>query len=240
MAAPVFVTAVLLGGGRGKRTGDETPKQFLDLAGRPMVAHALGTLDASPRVSAVVVVLPEDRPRFVEEHLDKEKLVSIATGGPTRQASLSCGLECLPEDTAIVLVHDAARPLVTNMLIEKALDGFDGGCHGVVCAIRADDAIKEVSEDGDVLAARNREGLWRAQTPQVFLRDSLEDALARADADGIEVEDCSELLTRVGYRVRIVEGDPWNLKVTRPTDIALAEAILTARVDAARLDVSNR
>lgn len=232
MSAAPFVTAVLLAGGRGERVGEEGPKQFLDLAGRPMFAHPLEVLEQSPMVSAVVVVLPESIPDFVDEHLHASKIVSIASGGATRQSSLGQGLECLPEATDIVLVHDAARPLVRNALINRVLEGFDGACHGVACAIEVEDAVKEVSSSGDVIAARVRRGLWRAQTPQAFLRDSLDDALARADAEGVQCEDCSELLTRVGYRVRVVEGDPWNLKVTRPKDVSLAEAILNARAGA--------
>jgi 2-C-methyl-D-erythritol 4-phosphate cytidylyltransferase len=204
-----------------------------------MFVHPLEALDRAARVSAIVVVLPEERPDFVDEHLSKEKICSIANGGASRQVSLGQGLECLPEETTVVLVHDAARPLLDRRLIDRVLDGFDGSFHGVISAIPMDDSIKEVSDAREILSARARRSLWRAQTPQAFLRDSLEDALARADAEGIDCDDCSELLTRAGYRVKVVEGDPWNLKVTRPKDVSLAEAILAARADAKRLGASQ-
>lgn len=238
MSQNEFVTAVLLAAGRGERAEESTPKQFLDLAGRPMFVHPLEALEQAEAVAAIVVVLPEERPDFVEEHLSKDKICSITNGGASRQASLGQGLECLPEQTAVVLVHDAARPLLDQKLIHRVLSGFDGAFHGVVSAVPMDDSVKEVSEGREILSARMRRSLWRAQTPQGFLRDSLEDALARADADGVECDDCSELLTRSGYRVKVVEGDPWNLKVTRPRDVSLAEAILAARADARRLGAS--
>ncbi|MGH2768224.1 MAG: 2-C-methyl-D-erythritol 2,4-cyclodiphosphate synthase, partial [Actinomycetota bacterium] len=129
-----------------------------------------------------------------------------------------------------VMVHDAARPLLSSELVGRVLEALErGGADGVVCAIPLEDAIKEVSEQHGIARSAPREGLWRAQTPQAFRRDCLEDALARAEADGFVAADCSELATRAGHRVTVVEGDPWNLKVTRPEDLALCETILTVR-----------
>lgn len=239
-----FVTAILLAGGRGERAnagavaGDaaallpDLPKQFADLAGRPVLVHPLETLAASPRVSSIVVVLPEDGSSFDAEALRHPKVASIATGGPTRQASLGEGMACIPEETSVVLVHDAARPLLPTELIDGVLGGLDGSHHGAICALPVEDAIKEVSADERIVVARARRGLWRAQTPQAFLRASLEDAIARAVAGGIDCEDCSEMLTRAGYLVKVVRGDPWNIKITFTKDFYLAESILRARSEA--------
>jgi 2-C-methyl-D-erythritol 4-phosphate cytidylyltransferase len=222
------VTAVLLAGGQGFRAGSTTPKQFLDLAGRPLLVHSLLVFEATPEVTSVVVVLPDEVPDFVRGAIALPKVVSVTTGGAIRQASLAEGLACLPEETEVVVVHDAARPLVSPGLVGASLEAL-ADWDGVVVAVPVEDAVKEVSSTSEIVRARTRSGLWRAQTPQVFLREALEDALARADAEGLVADDCSELATRAGYRVRVVPGDPWNLKVTRPQDLALCERIIESR-----------
>ncbi|HEY8200564.1 MAG TPA: 2-C-methyl-D-erythritol 4-phosphate cytidylyltransferase [Actinomycetota bacterium] len=229
----LFVTAVVLAGGSSERFGAGLAKQFLDLAGRPMLAHTLGALERTPEVTATVVVLPAQRPPFVDLSLTGlVKVASVTNGGPTRQASLGEGLICLPDETEIVLVHDAARPAVQPSLVARVVGALgDGGSPGIpydgaVPAIPVDDALKEVTSDGLVVGRRSRAGLWRAQTPQGFRRECIEDALARADAAGILCEDCAEMAVRAGYRVRVVPGDPINLKATRREDLRLLEALL--------------
>lgn len=224
-----FVTAIVLAGGTGERLGGEIPKQFLDLAGDPMLVHSLSTFQASKSVDAVVVVLPEIRPRFIDQVIAMPKVCSVTNGGETRQASLAQGLHCLPDETDIVMVHDAARPLVRDPLVQRVLEALTGSIHGAIPGIRIEDSIKEVSLSRQVLRTRSREGIWRAQTPQAFFRGPLEDSLARADADYFQADDCSELLLRAGYTVVAVAGDSWNLKVTRPLDLALCERILESR-----------
>jgi 2-C-methyl-D-erythritol 4-phosphate cytidylyltransferase len=226
------VTAVLLAAGSGDRAGGDVPKQFLDLAGQPMLAHPLGALSASESIASIVVVLPEARPPFIEEELKLPKITSLAVGGATRQASLAEGLVCLPEDSSIVLVHDAARPLLTTGLIERVLDGLEESVDGAICAVPLDDALKEVTADGEVVGNLPRRGAWRAQTPQVFSRKSLDEALALADSEQRICDDCSEMLIRAGFRVRAVKGEPWNIKVTTKADLNLAEKILMSRTRA--------
>jgi 2-C-methyl-D-erythritol 4-phosphate cytidylyltransferase len=220
-----FVTAVVLAGGSGERLGS-VPKQFIDLAGRPVLIHALLAFEATPEVAATVVVLPPERPAFIDRELSLPKVRSVTTGGPTRQASLGEGLICLPEETDVVLVHDAARPLVQPALITRVIEGVDASHEGALPAIPVEDALKEVTTEGLVVGRRARTGLWRAQTPQAFRRDCIEDALARADADGLVCEDCSEMAVRAGYRVQVVAGDPRNLKITRKEDLQVLEALL--------------
>ena len=221
-----FATAVVLAGGSGERVGSDVPKQFLDLAGRPMIVHCLLAFERAPEVGAVVVVLPAERPPIVLDALWTPKVVSVTIGGPTRQASLSEGLICLPDETEIVAVHDAARPLVQPALVARVLAGIDDSHDGAVPGVPVDDALKEVTSDGLVVGRRARVGLWRAQTPQAFRREALEDALARADAEGVVCEDCAEMAVRAGYRVRLVPGDPANLKATRRDDLPVLEALL--------------
>jgi 2-C-methyl-D-erythritol 4-phosphate cytidylyltransferase len=203
-------------------------KQFMDLSGKPVLIHSLNVIESAQEIDAAVLVLPQDRPRFIDQEIDQPKVCSITGGGPTRQASLSQGLVCLPDETDIVVVHDAARPLASPALFGSVVNGIRQGFHGCVAALTMDDAVKEVSSSGEIHGSRSKTGLWRAQTPQAFLRSPLEDALTRADAEGIEAEDCSELLIRAGYRVSVVEGEVSNLKVTRPKDLWLCESILAS------------
>ncbi len=156
------------------------------------------------------------------------KVSSVVTGGETRQQSLAKGVSGLPAEASVVLVHDAARPLVRPALIERVLDALDEDHAGAIPAIPLEDAVKEVSEEGELLDSRDRLGLWRAQTPQAFFRGALEDALARSLADGVVHDDCSALAIRAGYRVRVVMGEPSNLKATRPEDLVLCETLLRA------------
>lgn len=223
------VVAVLVAAGRGERLGDEVPKQFLDLGGKPVMAHALSDLASFDRVDGIVVVLPEEYPEFVDDWLSHPKVISTTTGGATRQQSVSEGLVCLPEQVERVLVHDGARPLAGAALTTRVLDALDGSCDGVVPALPVEEAIKEVSGGSVVLGSRSREGLWRAQTPQAFHRTALEEALARMLASQANCEDCSEMLVRAGFRVRAVEGDPLNLKITTRRDLALCEQIIQWR-----------
>jgi 2-C-methyl-D-erythritol 4-phosphate cytidylyltransferase len=221
-----FVTAVVLAGGSGERLGSTVPKQFIDLGGRPVLTHALLAFEATDEVDATVVVLPDERPAFIDRELLLPKITSVTAGGPTRQASLGEGLICLPDETDVVLVHDAARPLVEPALIRRVIDGIDASHDGAIPAVPVADALKEVTAEGLVVGRRPRVGVWRAQTPQGFRRECIEDALARADSDGVVCEDCSEMAVRAGYRVQVVAGDPRNLKVTRKEDLRLIEALL--------------
>lgn len=222
---------MLLAGGTGTRLGSGLPKQFLQLGEEPMLNHPLRRLDQSPRIRSVIVVLPAAAVQ-VPDLLDSFPKVSARVeGGSSRQGSLARAITHLPDSTGVILVHDAARPLLEADLIERVLDGLEhrDGCHGVIPGVRVQDTIKKVSPDGFVEQEVDRRSVWRVQTPQAFRRSALEDALTRAIRAGHESTDCSQMLTRAGYRVRVVEGDPWNLKVTTSTDLQLARLILSSR-----------
>lgn len=221
-----IVTAVVLAAGSGKRVGSDVPKQFLPLGNKPMLHRSLAVLEAVDEIGHVVVALPPDDGSNL---LEFGKVVAQVTGGETRQASLQSALAKLPESTDTVMVHDAARPLLGEALIDKLLGALDDTCDGVIPAIAMEDTIKRVSDDLLVEEEVDRQGIWRVQTPQVFRRAVLEDSLVKALAAGLESTDCSQMLISAGYRVRVVEGDPLNFKVTRAADLWLAEQIIAAR-----------
>lgn len=229
MPAAPSVTAVLLAAGSGQRAGSHIAKQFLHLAGESMLNHSLRVLDGCPGIDSIVVALPEDSATWPAKMDHFEKVVARTKGAATRQASLGRALEHVPEKTSVVVVHDAARPMLTAALVDTLLSAFDGDCDGVIPGIPLEDTIKKVSRQMFVTESVDRNDVWRVQTPQVFdcavLRKALNDAVA-ADVDAT---DCSYLLTRAGRRVRVVPGDPQNFKVTHPGDLVLAEAVLVRR-----------
>lgn len=223
------MVAIVLAAGRSERLAAALPKPFLPLAGRPVLEHSLLAF-ASSTVDAVVVVLPASRKdELAAGLLAFPKVMAVTDGGPNRQDSLACGMAALPPEMpedAVVVVHDAARPMVTPAVIEAVVAGVAGSFDGALAAIPLDDALKDVTPDGEVTGPRSRVGLWRAQTPQGFRRACLSDSLARVLAEGVTCDDCSEMATRAGYRVRVVPGDPRNIKVTRPEDLDLCERLL--------------
>lgn len=227
MPSRPHLSAVLLAGGKGERVGGSTPKQFLQLIDRPMFCHSLDTLHACTAIDSVVLVVPE--PGFEWARNLYSKLSAEVAGGATRQRSVAQALRRLPPAAELVLVHDAARPLLAVSLLDRLIKGLDSSVDGVIPAIPLEDSIKKASNERLVESELSRERVWRVQTPQLFRREPFETALARAESSGEDSPDCSQMLTRAGYRVRIVDGDPVNIKVTRPSDLRLAEIFLRAR-----------
>lgn len=224
--------AILLAAGSSRRMTSDIPKQFLPLLGEPMLVHPLRALASCPDVEAVVVAVSATRPRWVESALEMEKLYAVTEGGSTRQGSLERAMLQLPPQCNVVAVHDAARPLLQPPHLSALLGELVEPWHGVVPGVPLDDAIKAVAEDGTLLTNLDRAGIWRVQTPQVFLRTALQDALEKATARGRISQDCSEMLSDSGYRIRIVRGDPFNFKVTTEPDLFLAEMLLESRASA--------
>jgi 2-C-methyl-D-erythritol 4-phosphate cytidylyltransferase len=222
----VETSAIVVAGGSGARFGGAVPKQFLDLDGKSVIRHCIDVLASSQFVDSIIVVLPEDVPEHISEELDLPTVTSMTTGGPTRQDSVSEGAMCLPSSTGSVMVHDGARPVLRESLLMRLNAALDEGVDGVVPALGLADAIKEVSSEGHIIRSRSKEGWLRVQTPQLFWRDPFEESLARAQAASLAADDCSEMLVEAGYRVGVVEGDPYNIKITRPADLTLCSRIL--------------
>jgi len=219
--------ALLVAAGVGERLGLDRPKAFAALAGRPLLAESLDRLDRSPWVDAIVVAAPpgwEEPVILLSEELAAEKVVACVAGGASRAESVRLALAEVPDDALVVLVHDAARPLLEEAVLERVLRALGEGHDGVVPALPVPDTLKRV-EGGEVVETVSRDGLVGAQTPQAFLAASLRDALRE---DGGDATDCSSLVERAGGRVAVVDGDPRLLKVTSAADLAHVETLLAS------------
>lgn len=228
----------LLAGGTGRRVGGGVPKQLLEVAGRSLLDHALGAFCAHPLVEAVVVVMApghlDAARRIVEEGGYADTVVAVVEGGATRSASTVAALTALAdrgEEPCLLLVHDAARPLVTARIISDCFAALASG-PVVNVAIPSADTIVEVDDGGLVVATPDRTRLLRVQTPQGFHSEVLARAhtLAAADPDFAATDDCSVVMRYLPeHPVVVVPGDERNLKVTTPTDLAVVAALLEAR-----------
>ncbi len=228
------VAAILPAAGLGTRMGAETPKQFLELDGVPLVIFTLRRLAASPEISEFLIATLAEEEAALSERIAKEKIgrpVRVVRGGGTRQESVGNALAQVGSDVEIVLVHDAVRPLVTREQSERAIAAArEYGA--AILGIPALDTVKEVkrtSQPGDIAlitATVPRERIVLAQTPQVFRAHLLRDAYAKANRDGISASDEAGLVEHFGHDVYVVAGSARNLKVTRPGDMELARFYL--------------
>lgn len=217
--------ALLVAAGAGERLGLDRPKAFAELRGRPLLAESLERLDACPWVDAVVVAAPpgwEEPVILLAEELAASKVVSCVTGGATRAESVRAALADVDEEALVVLVHDGARPLLEDAVVERVLGPLAEGFDGVVPALPISDTVKLV-ERGVVAETLAGDDLVRAQTPQAFLAPALRHAF---EADLAGATDCASLVERAGGRVAAVEGDPRLMKVTTPDDLALVDLLL--------------
>ncbi|MZF53829.1 2-C-methyl-D-erythritol 4-phosphate cytidylyltransferase [Streptomyces sp. SID5594] len=232
--------AVIPAAGRGIRLGPGAPKALRALGGTPMLIHAVRAMAASRAVSLVVVVAPPDGAPEVKHLLDEHALPErtdylVVPGGDTRQESVGLGLDALPEDIAVVLVHDAARPLVPVDTVDAVVEAVRNGAAAVVPALPLTDTVKEVEpaevagEPEPVLSTPVRARLRAVQTPQGFDRDTLVRAHAEVALDGEGATDDAGMVERLGTPVVVVPGHEEAFKVTRPLDLVLAEAVLARR-----------
>ena len=218
------VWAILAAAGRGDRLGLDRPKAFAKLNERAVIEEVLERLDGSTWVEGIVVAAPEgwEEPCILAaEEVAASKVSETVTGGGTRTESVRRALDKVPPDATVVLVHDAARPLVDDEVIERVVAGLEDGWDATVPVLPVADTVKRV--DGDtVVETVDREGLATAQTPQGFLADTLRRALASAS----EASDCATLIEAAGGRVRAVAGDRRLVKITDASDLALVESWL--------------
>lgn len=223
------VAALVPAAGRGERLGPGSPKALRELAGAPILVHAIRALASSRQVGLIVIAAPETELESVRALVGQQDYpcdVSVVAGGETRQDSVARALFSLPDDVSIVLVHDAARPLVPAEVIERVVAAVREGHDAVVPGIAVVDTMKRVDADGDVVETVDRSVLRIIQTPQGFTREVL--TRAHAQADDVATDDAG-LAERIGVRVHVVEGHEDALKVTRPNDLLIAEAIIAKR-----------
>ncbi len=217
--------ALIAAAGSGERLGIDRPKAFAGLGGRPLLAESIDRLDRCELVDAIVVAAPpgwEEPAILLAEELAASKVVACVTGGDSRADSVAAALAEVPEDALVVLVHDAARPLVDDAVVERLLGPLGEGYDGAVPAWPVADTLKRV-RSGVVEETVDRDELVSAQTPQAFLAPVLRGAFA-GDRSG--ATDCASLVERAGGRVAVVEGDTRLLKITTQADLALVESWL--------------
>jgi 2-C-methyl-D-erythritol 4-phosphate cytidylyltransferase len=219
----VSVWAALAAAGSGERLGADRPKAFVRLGGQPLLAESLARLDASEWIDAIVVAAPpgwEEPAILLAEELGCGKVSSCITGGASRADSVRLALAEVPQDAAVVLVHDAARPLVDDAVIGRVLGALNEGWDGAVPALHVPDTIKRVEGDR-VVETLPRDELRAVQTPQAFLADVLRSALT-----GSDWTDCAAAVEAAGGRIKAVEGDPRLAKITDAEDLERVAALL--------------
>ncbi len=223
--------ALVPAAGSGRRFGADIPKQYLQIAGKPLIRHALEALLSHPGIEAVVVAMAADDPHWPGWTTLHGKPVLTCIGGGERADSVLAALRALPgvvAADAIVLVHDAARPNLRADDISRVLDAAALHADGAILAAPVRDTLKRAGADNCIAMTEPRAGIWRALTPQAFRRDLLLRALEAARADGVAVTDDAQAVERLGLHPRLVEGREDNLKVTTLADLVLAEFLLAS------------
>jgi 2-C-methyl-D-erythritol 4-phosphate cytidylyltransferase len=221
-------SAIIVAAGSGTRFGSEIPKQFLEINGKPMVSHSITAFENAVEIGEIVLVVSEadmDRAEMLRSDLNSKKLASIVAGGKTRAESVRNGFLALGKG-GVVAVHDAARPLVLPIEIDKVV--MRARQVGAAClTLPVTDTIKEVA--GDLIKRTvDRKHLRRAATPQAFTYEILEKALDSENLDPSATDECF-LVEKLGYEIAFIDGSTQNIKITYPEDLQLAEAILRSR-----------
>jgi 2-C-methyl-D-erythritol 4-phosphate cytidylyltransferase len=228
-----LVVALVPAAGRGIRMGGSVPKQFLSLGGEPLIVQSLRTLQLAPVVDQIVLAVPLADVEYCEDEIVSRhrftKVTKVVAGGAERQDSVRCALAQVHSDIEIVLIHDAVRPFVTQGMIEEVVAAARKGGAAII-ALPMRDTVKQVRTDGTIERTVDRAPLWLAQTPQAFRRDWIEAAHRKAHAEGIRATDDAFLVEWLGHSVAVVEGSGENIKVTRPEDLVMGEAILASRM----------
>lgn len=212
--------------------GEVLPKQYLELAGRPLLAHSVERLAAHPLIEEVFVVLAPGDSQFARHDWGActAKLTPLYCGGKVRSASVLNGLVAaidVLDESDWVLVHDAARPCLARAELDRLLDQLGGDETGGLLAVPVADTLKRANRDGHVVGTEPRDDLWQAQTPQMFRYRLLLEALRRIPPEVATDEACA--IEKLGLKPRLIMGSPRNIKVTYPEDLALAELILANR-----------
>jgi 2-C-methyl-D-erythritol 4-phosphate cytidylyltransferase len=228
--------AVIVSAGKGLRfmegksiRPDHGKKQFIFLEGKPILTHTLEKFETCPLIRSIYLVVgQEDMGYCLEEIIEKnkfQKVSKIVPGGKRRQESVKNGIDGLPKDTDIVVIHDGVRPFVTKAMIEDSIHAA-GRYGAVILAMPVKETIKISNTDGTVLKTLDRESLWQVQTPQTFQVNVIREAYSRATEDGFIGTDDASLVERLGVKVHILPGSYTNIKITTPEDLLLATLFL--------------
>lgn len=212
--------------------GGTVPKQFLALGGQPLILHSLRVLQASPRIDEIILAVPPSEMEYVLSQVVTAhgftKVHKVVPGGQERQDSVRHALEAVDEAVDIVLIHDAVRPFVTERMVEDVVAAARTRGAAII-ALPMKDTVKQVGADRVIERTIDRRPLWLAQTPQAFRRDWLLAAHRKAHAEGVHATDDAYLVEWAGHPVSVVEGSGENIKVTRPEDMIIGEAIWASR-----------
>jgi 2-C-methyl-D-erythritol 4-phosphate cytidylyltransferase len=222
------VCAIIAAGGRGVRMSASINKQFLEIKKKPIISYTIEKFNQSSLIDNIIIVVPEEWIDFVSGSIVKKynflKVKKIIKGGPARQKSIFAGLKELDDIVTHVVIHDAVRPLISNQILENAVNkGKETGA--AIVAVRAQDTVKRINEN-KIESTLNRNMIWLAQTPQVFQKEIIIKAYQKAEADQHVATDDSALVERMGFTVHVVEGSYSNIKITNPADLRLAELYL--------------
>ena len=216
--------------------GGPVPKQFLSIGGQPLIVHSLRTLQASSVIDAIVLAVPQAditycQSEIVEAH-HFTKVIRVVAGGQERQDSVRHALAVVDDQVEIVVVHDAVRPFLTEQMLEEVVAAARANGAAIV-ALPVRDTVKQVGAGRVIERTVDRRPLWLAQTPQAFKRVWLQEAHQKAEGEGMASTDDAFLIEWMGRPVMVVEGSGENIKVTRPEDMIIGEAILASRQAAA-------
>ena len=235
---PLHVSAIIAAAGRGARFGADRPKQLLTLGGRPILQRSVEAFLRSSLIHDIVVAVPPDLVAAPPDYLRRDDgRIDIVEGGEQRQHSVARAFARVADRADVIVIHDAARPLVSPELIGRTIEAAaESGA--AVAAVRAHDTVKRGDSDGFITATLPREEIFLAQTPQAFRSDVLRAALA-IGAEGVSATDEAALAERAGYRVKLVEGDLRNLKITTPDDLDVAERLIAAGSVAPAIRIGN-
>lgn len=218
--------------GTGTRYGGATLKQYLPVCGKAVLAHTIRAFQFHPMISSITVVLAENDQWFESAVGSLASLVKTVTGGETRADSVRNGLRFIAEnysDTDWALVHDAARPCLSSSRLEKFLEQGLESADGAILAMPVGDTLKRAGDSHEIIATVDREGLWAAQTPQLFRVGPLAAAIDAAHEAGCELTDEASAMEFVGVKPLLVMGSFANIKVTYSSDLAIAEALLARK-----------
>ena len=223
-----YATSIVVAAGSGKRMGTETRKQYLLLDDKPLFIHPLEVMEKQKKITGIILVAPPADLDFCKELIKEysiKKVLSIVSGGDTRGASVYNGLQAVPEDSEFVVVHDGARPLLSQKILENVLEAaiLEGAA---IAAVPVKDTIKQVNPEGLVQKTLERSLLWAVQTPQAFRKELLLECYKRALGDKLQGTDDASLLETYGYPITVVMGDYRNMKITTKEDLEYAEYLL--------------